>query len=170
MFLFSVLASVAQAANVCTDPITEFDIHGEVKILKANANGWAYFGAGFGDFGHTVQVRIWGLHDSKNITKFYYTYDHSCPIEQSTAAESSKIFLEGGTSQYAIFGVQAPADTELVVSIASTVRPIHPHSTTTVIFGILIFFGLNFVVTGIMQYFYFNTAMNPNEYKLTDEQ
>lgn len=168
MFLFGVL-SVAQAAVCPAASITEFDIHGEVKILRTNEEGWAYFGAGFGDFGHTVQVRIWGLHDNKNITKFYYTYDHSCPTEASKAADSSKLFLEGGTSQYAIFGVPSEPNTDLVVSIASTVRPIHPHSTTTVIYGILIFFGVNFVITGVLQYLYFNTAMNPNEYKLADE-
>lgn len=170
MFLLFCAISAAQTPVCPQAQISEFDIHGEVKVLKANEEGWVYFGAGFGDFGHTVQVRIWGHDDSKNITQFYYTYDHSCPTEKSAVAESSKIFLEGGSSQYVIFGVKSTADTELVVSVASTVRPIHPHIATTVIYGIFIFFGVNFVVTGILQYFYFNTAMNPNEYKIDEQE
>ena len=159
------LIALALSQTLCDD-IPEFDIHGAVATLKPKENGWVYFGAGFGDFGHTVNVRLWDPMTHAQIHEFYYTLDHTCPTTESNHSTSSKVFLEGATSQFAIFGVNATGIDELVVSVASTVRPIHPNSATMVIYALFLFFGACFMLTGILQFHYFRKAMDPNEYRV----
>ena len=163
--LFLVAAAAALTCGGVGVP--EFDIHGSVKTIEASSDGWVYFGAGFGDFGHTVQVRAWDTIESEDISEFYYTLDNTCPTKDSLYSTSSKLFLEGGTSQFAIFAINTTAS-ELVVSVASTVRPVHPNSVTLVIYCFFIFFGVNFVLTGTLQFHYFRNAMDPNEYRVPD--
>ena len=153
------------SASICDD-IHEFDIHGEVTTITPKADGWVYFGAGFGDFGHTVNVRIYHP-GGEQIHQFYYTLDHTCPTTNSSTSTSAKLFLEGATSQYAIFGVNATdAPDGLIVSVASTVRPIHPNSASMVIYALFVFFGACFLLTGFLQFHYFRKSMDPNEYRM----
>lgn len=146
-------------------PAAQFDIHGDINVFQTNEQGWCYVGVGFGDFGHTVQVHAW---ENGTTPEIYVNYGHDCPTVNSTKVDG-KIFLEN-SAQYAIFGFKAssPTPTNITVSIASTVRPIHPNSVQTTIYGFFLFFCVNFVLTGFLQFYYFKNAMDPNEYRVTD--
>jgi hypothetical protein len=113
-------------------------------------------------------VRAWTT--SGELTKFFFSTNNTCPTNESRVHDGTTLFLEGGTAQYAVFGVDVGApNVEVVVSVASTVRPIHPHTAAKVIYAFYIFFGCNFVLTGVLQWWFFKTAMDPNEYKLSDK-
>lgn len=144
----------------------QFDIHGEVSVLQTNSEGWAYASVGFGDFGHNIRIHAWEEDDELTI---YMEYGHKCPTNESKVVEGAKIFLEDN-SQYAIFGFKSstPKVGNVTVSIASTVRPIHPNSAETAICSLFVFFTVNFVLAGFLQYFYFRGAMDPNEYRVAD--
>ena len=145
----------------------EFDIHGRLSLLQTDASGWVFAGSGFGDFGHTINIHSWPRLNHSEECNIYLTYDHTCPNENSTEITGSEIFLSSN-SQYAIFGIKCSPNEEVVVSVASTVRPIHPNSAQACIYGLFIFFVINFVLTGLLQFFYFRGAMDPNEYRLND--
>jgi hypothetical protein len=158
MWLFALAA--ARDCNV-----TSFDIHGEVRELTPNDSGWVYFGAGFGDFGHNVEVRVWNTSMQFQPKTIYMTLDHSCPSNSSgNTLHESSVMLEGGTAQFATFGILV--DGPVYASIVSKVRPIHPNTATKVIYALFIFFGGNFLFTGIIQFYWFRTSMDPNEYQL----
>ncbi|KAK8885664.1 hypothetical protein M9Y10_041116 [Tritrichomonas musculus] len=144
----------------------QFDIHGEVSVLQTNDKGWAYAGVGFGDFGHNIRVRAWEVDDELTI---YMEYGHKCPTNESKIVEGAKIFLES-SSQYAIFGFKSRNARvgNVTVSIASTVRPIHPNSPQTAICSLFVFFTVNFVLAGFLQLYYFRGAMDPNEYRVAE--
>jgi hypothetical protein len=147
---------------LCCKEAIPFSLYGEIKNISTNPNGWAYFSTTFGDFGHNVRIRAWN--NKSEITKFYTSLDHTCPNTESQTNEG-EVSLAGGTSQYRVWGVFTNnTNASLTVSVASKVRPIHPHTPALVIHGIFIFFGLNFVVTGFLQFYYFKTSMDPNEY------
>jgi hypothetical protein len=146
--------------------VHNLDIHGEVQVLHPDQNASAvYFGAGFGDFGHTVNVRAW----KKGIeAPIDYSENHGANGTWTDRAKTQGIFMDGGTSQYRVFRVNTTGDEEVVVSVASTVRPIHPNRATMVLFSFFVFFGVNFIVTGVLQFLYFKGAMDPNEYRIAD--
>jgi hypothetical protein len=153
-------------------PIHEFDIHGEVRTLRSDGAmncSMVYFGAGFGDFGHTIQVKAWI--EGKRVPEIFYSTNHSLPVNESSKTKfGDKLFMEGGTSQWTVFGIPIDStDQDVVVSVASAVRPIHPNHACLVLFSLFIFFGVNFATTGVLQFFYFRGAMDPNEYRIADE-
>jgi hypothetical protein len=158
------------AALCCRDAIP-FSLYGEVKNVTTGDNGWAYFSVAFGDFGHNVRIRAWN--GSTPVKNFYMDNNHNCPTNTSSQTNSSgpagapvsDVFMAGGTAQYRVFGFDAQAkNVSVVVSVASIVRPIHAHTTAEVIHAIFIFFGVNFVVTGFLQFYFFKNSMDPNEY------
>ena len=158
------LAFILGIRQNCNAP--QFDIYGEVSVLQTNEEGWAYAGVGFGDFGHNIRIRAWEDDDELSI---YMEYGHNCPTNASTPVTEAKYFLSDN-SQYAIFGFKSktPKVSNITVSIASTVRPIHPNSAETAICSLLVFFTFNFVLAGFLQFFYFRGAMDPNEYRVAD--
>jgi hypothetical protein len=158
------LFALAQARD-CT--VTEFDIHGEVRDLTPEPDkAWVYFGAGFGDFGHNVEVRVWNTSMQFQASHIYMTLDHSCPTNATRQMSESGVMLDGGTAQFATFGIDVGTGNHVYASIVSKVRPIHPNTATKVIYALFIFFGGNFLFTGIVQFYWFRTSMDPNEYQL----
>ena len=146
--------------------VIPFDIHGEFKEIQADENGWAYFGVGFGDFGHTVNVRAYSGNNATE--EIYYSFGHDCPTANSTKLTKNQAFLSDPT-QYAIFGVVVQPNEKANVLLASNVKPIHPNSAAALIFSFFVFFGINFLVTGILQFFYFKSSMNPLEYQALNQ-
>lgn len=154
MFVF--LLSKAFSKNV---DATEFDIHGQVKQLKGNNDGWAYFTFGFGDFGHNVISKAYLDGNSLDI---YCEYDHAIPNSTSTKINGS--FYFNHPSQNVICGINPGEDKQAIVSVTSLVRPVHINSSTCLIFSIYLFFSINFIVSCVMQWIYFSNSMDPREY------
>ena len=145
--------------SICS--FTPMSIYGEVKNINVSDNKWAYFGFSFGDFGHTVGVHAYVNNTALDV---YYSYGHNCPTENSTEI-TSKTTLFDHPSQSVVCGVKlTSSDPNVLVEVISAVRPIHSNSSNSLIYGFFIFFCLNFLIAGFLQFYYFRQSMDPREY------
>lgn len=147
----------------------EFSVYGGMKELFTNDDHYVEFGVAFNDFGHTVQVQAWDINDQPLTIKYSYGPQ---PINFTTAETLDKsIIYLNDPSQYAVFAIKSPMSEKgykIVISLVSTVRPVNVNSSTTLIFGFHLFFGIIFVITGVLQFIYFQQAMDPREYQMKE--
>lgn len=134
------------------------NIYGQQAKIPVTENHCAYFSITFGDFGHTVDV-----YAKANGVKVpvYYNYGFKCPTNETLVKGS---ILYDDPSQIAQFCAYTENATYVDAFVLSGVRPIAINSSMTLIYSFFIFFAINFLVAGILQFFYFKNAMNPNEY------
>lgn len=141
----------------------EFDIHGGMKEIFTDDNKMLEFGVSFGDFGHTVQIQAWNTEDQLLTIKYSYT-NNPINISSANVLDTSIVYLNDN-SQYAVFAIESEEkNAKVLISVASTVRPVNINSSTALIFSFQVFFGIIFLITGILQYIYYNGAMDPREY------
>lgn len=145
----------------------ELNLHGQTAILESGADGWALFGSGYGDFGHTINIHA--FIDGKEVDVYYLTGDE-LPNENGTQKIENPYFVDD-TSQNAVFGVNAgESGKRIIVTYASNVFPIHPNSGAALVYSLFVFFAINFAIAGVLQFIFFKNAINPNDYNFNYSQ
>ena len=160
--IFEIIAVVKMLYAIllkCT--FKSLSLYGQAAIVRSNEDGWAYFGTTFGDFGHNAEI---GARVNGNPVDIYYQYGYGCPTQNNTRLNATKIFLSD-LSQSAVFGALTDPATDVVVSIASTVRPIDITSALNTIFIIFLIFTSSFLFTTVSQLYFLNKAVYPGNYQ-----
>ena len=153
--------------SACGPSVHEFDLHGQAAVLQSGSNGWAYFGSGYGDFGHTIDIHA--FINGKEIDVYHMKGNDLLSTNESEKISSP--FFADHISQHTIFGVNAGAEGKsVVVTYESHVKPIHPNSAATLVYSLFVFFACNFIIAGVFQFFFFRNAINPNEYNFDYSQ